>query len=66
MSRMTDPLFDPDIQAPSPNDIQSIYHTPASTYLDLPDADPLDDRQSIPDTIVRMNFHSMAVFLRFL
>ena len=63
MSSMTDPLLDPVIEPPSSDDMQSIYHTPASTYLDLPDAESLDDRRSIPDTIVRTIFHPTDAFL---
>jgi hypothetical protein len=65
MSSMTDPLFDPVTEPPSPDDMQSIYLTPASTYLDLPDAESLDDHRSIPDTIVRTIFHPTDVFLIF-
>jgi hypothetical protein len=43
--------------------MQSIYHTPGSTYLDLPDAGPLGDRQSIPDTIVCTKVHPTDTFL---
>jgi hypothetical protein len=65
MSSMTDPLFDPAIELPSPDDMQSIYHTPASTYLDLPDTESSDDHRSIPDTIVHTIFHPTDVFLIF-
>ena len=63
-SQTADPPFNPVIEPPSEDDMQSIYHTPGSAYLDLPDTESLGDRQSIPDTIVCTKFHAMDVFLR--
>ena len=58
-------MFNPVVEAPPPDDIQSVYHTPVSTYLHLPDVESLGDRRSIPDTIVCTKFFPMDMFLIF-
>jgi len=59
-------MFNPVVEAPPPDDIQSVYHTPVSTYLHLPDVESLGDRRSIPDTMYVPSFPDDMFLIFFL